>query len=64
MHKQAALNTFLIVSALTLTAAGFVGMLFIAPMFTMVMLGLIGVGFLIKAIYNLEVVKAEAMERL
>ena len=62
MHKQAALNTFLIVSALTLTAIGFYAMLMIDPMYTVIMAGTIAVGFLIKAIYNIEVAKAKAME--
>lgn len=54
MNKQAAKNTFLIVAALGMTGVGFVAMLVTAPMFTMAGLGLIGMGFLIRAIYNLE----------
>lgn len=62
MHKQAALNTFLTVSALGLTAAGFYAMLMIDPMYTAVMGAILGLGFLVKAIYNIEVAKAKAME--
>ena len=62
MHKQAALNTFMIVSALTLTAIGFYAMLMIDPLYTAIIGGVLAVGFLIKAIYEIEVSKAKAME--
>lgn len=62
MHKQAALNTFLIVSALTLTAVGFYAMMTIDPLYTVITGGVLALGFLVKAIYNIEVAKAKAME--
>jgi hypothetical protein len=64
MHKQAALNTFLTVAAFGLSGLGFYGMMFIAPMFTLTVLGIAGVAFLIKAIYNIEVARLNALKNL
>jgi len=62
MNKQAAKNTALTVAALGMSGLGFVAMMMIAPMFTMITLGLIGIGFLIRAIYNIEKGRIECEE--
>jgi hypothetical protein len=54
MHKQAALNTVLIVTAFTLCAAGFAAMMTVAPLFAMSVVGLVALVFLIRAIYQIE----------
>ena len=62
MNKQAAKNTALTVAALGMSGFGFFAMMMIAPMFTMITLGLIGMGFLIRAIYNIEKGRIECEE--
>lgn len=59
MNKQAAMNTFLTLSAFGLAGAGYAGMMTIAPKFTAIVTVLIGIGFLVKAIYTLETMRLE-----
>lgn len=54
MNKQAAKNTALTVLSFTMAGAGFTAMMMIAPMFTLLALGLGGLAFLIRAIYQIE----------
>ncbi len=62
MNKQAAKNTALIVGAFTMAGLGFAGMMTLAPMFTMIFLGLLASGFMIRAIYNIERGRIECEE--
>lgn len=54
MNKQAAMNTAMIVLAYGLGGAGFAAMMMIAPLFTMTVLGIGGLVFLVRAIYQIE----------
>lgn len=54
VNKQAAKNTALTVLSFTLAGAGFTAMMMIDPMFTMLTIGLGGLAFLIRAIYQIE----------
>ncbi len=54
MNKQAAMNTAMIVLAYGLGGAGFAAMMMIAPLFTMTALGIGGLVFLVRAIYQIE----------
>ena len=54
MNKRAAINTAMTVISFSLAGAGFAGMMMIAPLFTMCMLGAAGICFLIAAIYRIE----------
>jgi hypothetical protein len=60
MNKRATLNTFLITSAYGLCAAGFYGMMLLDVMYTLTMLAIFGVVFLVKTIYDIEVAKQKA----
>ena len=62
MNKQAAKNTAMTVAALGMSGFGFFAMMMIAPIFTMIAVGLIGIGFLVRAIYNLEKSRIECEE--
>jgi hypothetical protein len=54
MNKQAAMNTAMIVLAYGLSGAGFAAMMMIAPLFTMIGIGVVGLVFLVRSIYNIE----------
>lgn len=64
MNKIAARNTAMIVLAMTMTALGFYGMMLVDPMYTLIMLALFGIVFLIKSIYDIEKGRIESLERL
>lgn len=62
MNKQAAINTAMTVTAFCLSALGFVGMMIVAPTFTVTVMGLFGIGFMVRAIYNIEKGRIECEE--
>ena len=51
---QAAKNTFLLVAAFTMASLGFLGMLKVAPEFTIIALVIGGVACVIHAVYRIE----------
>jgi len=54
VNKQAALNTFLIVTAACLVAGGLWAMMIIDPVYTLTGLACFGFLYLIKMIYDIE----------
>ena len=64
MNKQAAINTALIIAAFVMTALGFYGMMLIDAMYTITVLAIFGVVFLVKSIYDIEKGRLESMGRL
>lgn len=64
MNKQAAINTALIIAAFVMTALGFYGMMLIDAMYTITVLAIFGVVFLVKSIYDIEKGRIESMGRL
>ena len=64
MNKQAAINTALILAAFVMTALGFYGMMLIDAMYTITVLAIFGVVFLVKSIYDIEKGRIESMGRL
>ncbi len=59
MNQAAAKSTFLIVMAFVAFAMGVVGMMMIAPQFTVTALAIAGVVFLIRAIYQIELARIQ-----
>ena len=64
MNKQAAINTALIIAAFVMTALGFYGMMLIDAMYTITVLAIFGVVFLVKSIYDIEKGRIESLGRL
>ena len=64
MNKQAAINTALILAAFVMTALGFYGMMLIDAMYTITVLAIFGVVFLVKSIYDIEKGRIESLGRL
>ena len=59
MNREAAKSTLLIVMAFVAFAMGVVGMMMIAPQFTMTALAIAGAAFMIRAIYQIELARIQ-----
>jgi hypothetical protein len=57
MNREAAKSTLLIVMAFVAFAMGTMGMMMVAPQFTVTALAIAGVVFMVRAIYQIELAR-------